>query len=105
FGYLKKYFQSAGFVELYNSTTRERMVEPIAIIGGALAGLVAALAAVIPAFVKGDMSSFEVLLAFILSLTVAYIIRDRLKEHSKIYLTKKLSSVIPNRKSELRYRG
>lgn len=105
FGYLKKYFQSAGFVELFNSTTRERMVEPIAIFAGALAGLLAALAVIATWIIGTDPTSEKAVFTIIIFLMSVYIVRDRLKEHSKTYLTKKLSSVIPNRKSDLRFRG
>lgn len=107
YGYLKKYFQSESFVELYNSVTREKMVEPIAIFAGALAGLIAALAVVASWFIASPQTqqSLQVVTTFILFLTVIYILRDRLKEHSKIYLTRRLSSIIPNRKAELRHQG
>jgi hypothetical protein len=96
---LKKFFQSDMFIDIARRESLKRFSEPLAAGAAAFAALWAVL------FQRwADPSWVEVGFrgAFVLSSAIAfYVLRDRLKEIGREFITRKLSSVVPDVEQDL----
>lgn len=96
---LKKFFQSNMFVDVSTRQVMARFTEPAAAVA---AGFAAFFAAMFQQFSQPDLMRFGLGGVSFLSLGVAvYILKDRLKDKSKAYLTQKAAAYLPDVEHQL----
>ncbi|MFI5205481.1 MAG: hypothetical protein ACHQVK_00925, partial [Candidatus Paceibacterales bacterium] len=104
-GLLKKYFQRVLFIQVKTSPIAKRVFQPLAALAAGLAAVWAGL------FQQAQNSSslirqFGLTPTWILTIGVmAYIVKDRIKEWTKIYLLGRVERVLPDIEKVLYYEG
>lgn len=98
-GQMKKFFQSQMFINVSKKHTLARFVEPASAIAAAFAALIYGVAQY---YSQPGTLGYSIGGIYIIMIWVAlYVIRDRLKDHGKAYLTEKISSFLPDAEENL----
>lgn len=98
-GQMKKFFQSDMFINVSKKHTLARFVEPASAVAAAFAALIYGVAQYYsqPGAMGYSLGGVSIILIWV----ALYVIRDRLKDHGKAYLTEKISSFLPDAEENL----
>ncbi len=98
-GQMKKFFQSEMFINVSKRQTLARFVEPASALAAAFAALIYGVAQYYsqPGALGYSLGGMYLILIWV----ALYVIRDRLKDHGKAYLTEKISGFLPDAEENL----
>ncbi|MEK6773074.1 MAG: hypothetical protein AABY64_03965 [Bdellovibrionota bacterium] len=91
-GQMKKFFQSEMFINVSKKHTLKRFVEPASAMAAAFAALIGGIAQYYSRPGSVSLGGVYIILIWM----ALYVVRDRVKDHGKAFLTEKISSYLPD---------